>query len=269
MAGALRGWWSALLLAALTTAAAPAASQAGPDELARKHFESGVAYLQESDYPNALKAFEKSFELSKRPEILLNVATVHERSGDLRSAVGALERYLELAPTGAHVETVKLRIANLEKRIAEGGSDAGSTEPTELPPPVTTPSPAPSAPPGAPVAPDRAPATQPNRLPAYIAFGVGGLAAAGAVLTGVLAQSEYDDLEQRCAPNCPDDEVSSGKTLALTSTILTGVAVVGVGVGAYLFFTGQPVERAASARRWDVSLEVAPERAGARAVWRF
>jgi tetratricopeptide (TPR) repeat protein len=242
------------------------ASQASPDDLARKHFESGVAYLQESDYPNALKAFEKSFELSKRPEILLNVATVHERSGDLRSAVAALERYLAAAPQGEHVETVKLRIANLQKRIAEAGPDGGTTEPVEAPPPIVPTATATSAPP--PPTPDK-PAEEPNRVPAYIAFGVGGLAAAGAVLTGVLAQSEYDDAESSCAPNCSDDDVSSGKTLALTSTILTGVAVVGVGVGAYLFFTGQPSERAARARRWDVSVDVGPTRAGAHALWRF
>src|SRR5438045_6655545 len=51
-------------------------AQSTSDDLARRHFESGAAYLEESDYDNALKAFEKAYELSKRPEILLNIATV-------------------------------------------------------------------------------------------------------------------------------------------------------------------------------------------------
>jgi tetratricopeptide (TPR) repeat protein len=254
--------------AALWTVAPVVRSQASPDDLARKHFESGVAYLQESDYPSALKAFEKSYELSKRAEILLNVATVHERSGDLRAAVGALERYLAASPQGAHVGTVKLRIANLEKRIAEGGSDAGASETPEAPAIVPTATATGTAPPPA-LPPDQVEPEPPNHLPIYIAFGVGGLAAAGALLTGVLAQSEYDEAEETCAPNCSDDTVSSGKTLAVTSTILTGVAVVGVGVGAYLYFSGQTSERTARARRWDVSVDVGATGAGANAFWRF
>src|SRR5215203_4802990 len=70
-------------------------AQSTSDDLARRHFDSGVAYLEESDYDNALKAFQKAYDLSKRPEILLNVATVHERQSDLSSAVAALKAYLE------------------------------------------------------------------------------------------------------------------------------------------------------------------------------
>src|SRR3954469_4123063 len=88
-------------------------AQSTSDDLARRHFDSGVAYLEESDYDNALKAFQKAYELSKRPEILLNIATVHERQGALPSAVAALKGYLEASPQGQHVETVKLRIQNL------------------------------------------------------------------------------------------------------------------------------------------------------------
>src|SRR5262245_55565572 len=78
---------------ALAQAPTPAA-----DELARKHFDSAVAYLDEIDYENALKAFQKSYDLSHRPEILLNIATVHEKRGDVPSAIEALKRYLAEAP---------------------------------------------------------------------------------------------------------------------------------------------------------------------------
>jgi tetratricopeptide (TPR) repeat protein len=258
--------------ALLLSATSPSVSQTTPDDLARKHFESGVAYLEESDYSSALKAFEKSYELSKRHEILVNIATVHERSGDLPAALTALERYLEVDPNGKLAETVKLRIANLKKRIAEAPPaevDAGPTPEADA---GTAPS-ASSAPPPPPPppTPDR-PEQEPNRIPAYIAFGVGGLAIAGAVVTGVLAQGKYDDASERCAPNCTDDDVSSGKTLALTSTILTGVAVVGVGVGAFLWFTGDSGEAppaSARQRRFDLQLGGGPKGARAQAIWRF
>ena len=117
-------------LLALALATGPAMAQDSPDELARRHFESGVAYLQESDYDNALKAFEKAYELSKRPEILLNIATVYERRSDLKNAVTALEQYLEVAPQGDQRGTVESRIANLKKRHRRGGAaptgDAGT-----------------------------------------------------------------------------------------------------------------------------------------------
>lgn len=79
-------------LAALTAMAAvalarPAGADEAADELARRHFESAAAYLEESDYDNALKAFEKACELSRRPEILLNIATVDERLGDWSAAI--------------------------------------------------------------------------------------------------------------------------------------------------------------------------------------
>jgi hypothetical protein len=180
-----------------------------------------------------------------------------------------LKRYLEIAPNGAHAESVALRLANLEKRIAETPvTDAGT--PAEQPdagtPPDTTGSAAPITtlppPPGG-----DTPEQEPNRLPAYIAFGVGGLAAAGAVLTGVLAQTEYDDAKAGCAPNCTDDDVASGKSLAVTSTILTGVAVVGVSIGAVLWFTGEP--RRTGRAGWDVRVGGAPHGARAEALWRF
>src|SRR5258706_7672870 len=113
---------AAILASALWLCSSTARAQSTSDDLARRHFDSGVAYLEESDYDNALKAFQKAYDLSKRPEILLNIATVHERQSDLPSAVASLQAYLEAAPQGEHVETVKLRIQNLEKRIQQQDS---------------------------------------------------------------------------------------------------------------------------------------------------
>jgi tetratricopeptide (TPR) repeat protein len=112
--------FGAWVIGALLFVPARAAAQ-GPtsDELARRHFDSGAAYLQESDYDNALRAFERAYELSKRPAILINIATVEERRGNLEGAIKALRTYLELEPAGEHAETTRLRLRNLEKRHAE------------------------------------------------------------------------------------------------------------------------------------------------------
>ncbi len=256
----------ALVVGALLLVPARAGAQApSPDELARRHFESGAAYLQESDYDNALKAFQKAYELSKRPAILINIATVEERRGNLEGAMTALRTYLELEPNGEHAETTRLRLQNLEKRAAEAG-----------PPPVavaTAPAPA-AAPPPPPPAEKPAPAPPPkekddggavDRTPAYVAFAVGGVAAIGAVVTGIMANSEYQSAKDDCGRACSDAELSSGRTLATVSTVATGVAVVGAGFGLVLWLSTPDSEASASGgARLRVGLGAGGPRAEAR-----
>jgi tetratricopeptide (TPR) repeat protein len=254
------------LAGALSLSSSVSHAQSTSDDLARRHFDSGVAYLEESDYDNALKAFQKAYDLSKRPEILLNLATVHERKSDLPAAVAALKQYLEAAPQGEHVETVKLRIQNLEKRLQEQ-ADAKQQ------PLAPAPAPAPAAPPkAAPVsAAVAAPKTkpEPNRLPAFIALGVGGVMAGGSLVTGIIAKGKYDDAKNSCGHRCSDAQLSSSRTFAISSTVLTGAAVLGVGLGVGLLLTsdGDGDAVGSAAPRFDVAL--GPKLAAASALWSF
>jgi hypothetical protein len=109
----------------------------------------------------------------------------------------------------------------------------------------------------------------PNRLPAYIAFGVAGLAAGGAVVTGILANGEHSDLEDTCAPTCSDDDVSTGKTLAWVSTGLTGGAIVGAGVGLVLLLTSSSREEQARTTPPWLDVSVGPKGSAARATFAF
>lgn len=246
-------------------------AQSTSDDLARRHFDSGVAYLEESDYDNALKAFQKAYELSKRPEILLNIATVHERQGALPSAVAALKGYLEASPQGQHVETVKLRIQNLERRLQEQdkakAAESGPA-PAAAPPAPAPATPAPAAPPTKPVA--KAPSkAEPNRLPAFISLGVGGVLAGASLATGLIAKAKYDDAKSSCGPHCGDSQLSGSRTFAITSTVLTGAAVLGVGLGVALLLTTESddAELGKNAPRFDVAL--GPTAAAASAAWSF
>jgi Tetratricopeptide repeat len=267
-----KAWWLAPLVAlALLAGPGRAFGQDTADDLARRHFESGVAYLQESDYDNALKAFEKAYELSKRPEILINIATVHERRNELDQAVASLEKYLEVAPEGDQREMVGLRIQNLKKRIADqaagkeadAGAAANEDGGASLPPPgpSATGTTGPEQPP---------PVESKSNVPAYVLLGIGGVTAAGAIITGVLAKGEYDSKKDSCSPHCSSDDVSSGKTLALTSTVLTGVAVVSASIGAVLLFTNSSSQEKAAKKppaRWAVGFS--PTRGGAAASAAF
>ncbi len=274
-------WFTTAVCAAVLSVGVHSGAQSA-DELAKKHFDSGTAYLQESDYANALKAFQKSLELSHRPVILLNIATVHERIGSrasLTAAVEALNQYLEKEPKGDHVATVHARIANLQKRIdalppepPPDTSDAGAhdAEPeAAAPPPTATATTTIKPPDPPPPAPEPVADDGPN-IPAYVLIGLGSLAAGGAIVTGLLAQSEHSDAKDTCSPSCTDDQISSGKTMALTSTILTGVAVLGVGIGAALLLTGgsesPPPQASLKPRMW---VGLGPSGFSADAQWRF
>ncbi len=270
-----RPGFTALLCAAVLAGTTPSQAQVSPDELAHKHFDSGVAYLQESDYDSALKAFQRAYDLSKRADILLNIATVHERMGKLQAAIDDLDAFLAQKPTGDMADTVKIRIANLQKRLDAAAADADAGAPTAdaaAAPPATTAPPARAAPTGAPPPPPPPPPAEdkPSTLPAWILIGVGGLAAGGAAVTGVLANSKYNDAKDTCSPHCSDSQISSSKTLALSSTILTGVAVVGVGVGLTLLLTrGSSHEGPRTGAVPRVLVGLGPHGAAANAAWRF
>lgn len=245
-----------MAFAAAVSVAFPAEGQ-DKDELARRHFESGAAYFAEAEYEEALRAFRKAYELSNRPQILLNVAVVEERMGNLPGAVQALDEYLAKNPQDPEADTIRLRRNRLAQRITPATTepptpeDQGKIEPPPPPPPPPPPQ------------------REPNRVPAYIAFSVGGLTGLGAALTGLGAKAEYDELESDCGGSCTDDQTSTGEALALTSSILTGVAVLSVGAGVVLWFLAEDASTETVARSPRVSVSAGPGGGYAQARWRF
>jgi tetratricopeptide (TPR) repeat protein len=246
-------------------ASAPGLAQTD-DEAARKHFESGTEYLARSDYDNALREFKAAYELSKRPELLLNIATVYERMGRTQDAVDALTLLLSENPNHPQHATIQQRIDNLKKRLSEA-PDAGAVSqdaaPSEAPAPIQT-----APPPPAP-APKPAPESGPNRVPAFIVLGIGGAAAIGAVTFGVMAKTKFDDAKADCKPNCDNNTVDKIERFALVSDILSGVAVLGVGIGTVLLLTAGSSEEKPTGAVPALRLGVARRGAGAEATWRF
>jgi hypothetical protein len=107
------------------------------------------------------------------------------------------------------------------------------------------------------------PPASPLRLPAFLALGVGGLTASGAVVAGV-ASSTHSEAKLDCGSHCgaPTD-----RTLSTTSKILTGVAAASVGVGLVLLLTAPHKERSSFAPSLGVG--VSSTKATAKAIWTF
>jgi tetratricopeptide (TPR) repeat protein len=196
------------------------------DERARAHFVAGEAYFEDQRYADAAREFKEAYELSGRPEMLLNLSRAHERAGASADAMADLELLLARHPQTSYRAEAEVRLANLRAAYPELTTPQQASRPAE---PRAAPQPAPER---------AARKLWPPRLPTLI---LGGAAAAGALLavaTGWAAHAEYGDLEQRCRDGCPDDieaDKERGQRLARTSTGMTFAAIALGGASAVLW----------------------------------
>jgi hypothetical protein len=128
--------------------------------------------------------------------------------------------------------------------------EPGSTQQLKLalsrasaaPPATSTPSAA-APPPVAPPAPADAAAEAPSRVPAYVAWGVGGVGLVVGTVFGVRAIGKKGDRDElcpggRCTTQAGLDRDGEARSSALVSTVGVGVGVVGAAVGTWLFVRG-------------------------------
>jgi hypothetical protein len=81
----------------------------------------------------------------------------------------------------------------------------------------------------------------PNRVPAYVVWGIGGASLVAGGVFGILAMKGKSDLDGACPGNvCPpsqQDKLDAANTKATISTVLFAVGGGGVALGTILFFT--------------------------------
>lgn len=103
------------------------------------------------------------------------------------------------------------------------------------------------------------------RLPTFIAFGLGGLSAGGAVATGFVARRGNDP--SSCDSRCTEHGVRQ-KALLLTTGVLTGMAAAGVSIGITLMLKA-PKNPTRDAIRPRFDLGLSGEKAVAKVGWVF
>ena len=91
------------------------ADQASDDALARKYYELGQSLYGRADYEGAIKQFEDSYRLSRRPALLFNIGRTRENLGQHEEAIRVYERYLQTRPQDA--AEVAARLANLRQLV--------------------------------------------------------------------------------------------------------------------------------------------------------
>ena len=84
---------------------------------AKKLFDEGSAAYSDGKYEDAVKAWEKSYELSQKPLIFESIASAYERMGDKKKAREYLAKWRDAAPKDEQ-DQLDARIKNLDARIA-------------------------------------------------------------------------------------------------------------------------------------------------------
>jgi len=83
----------AMVLGLAGAAVAQPTVDAESDGRAREIFVNGVALYQDGRYDLAIEAFMEAYRLSRRPDLLFNIANTYEQLGQIPEALDALQRY--------------------------------------------------------------------------------------------------------------------------------------------------------------------------------
>lgn len=110
---ATRCW---MILAATLAMPSPVRAQE-PIDMAKTHYASAAAYYGRGQYKEAVREFKAAYTLSKKPDLLYNIAQCWERLGDLARSISYYNRYLTESPNATDADKVKLRIGSLKKRL--------------------------------------------------------------------------------------------------------------------------------------------------------
>ena len=99
----------------------PASAQtsgASAQAAARELFLRGVEHLRAEDWEAARDAFQQSYDLSPRPNTLLNLAGTQARTGHLVEAVENYRVFLSSDPSGRTRQAAENALDSLEPRLA-------------------------------------------------------------------------------------------------------------------------------------------------------
>ncbi|HEY2744787.1 MAG TPA: hypothetical protein VGL86_09200 [Polyangia bacterium] len=121
---------SLLLVAiALPAVAAPPTAPPAPDP-ARDHYERGLAKYNLAEFDAAIVEFKQSYELSKAPRLLFNIAQAYRLKKDLQLALYFYETYLRADPSPPNLADVEDKIAEMKHALDEEQRRAPTGGPT-------------------------------------------------------------------------------------------------------------------------------------------
>ena len=211
---------------------------------AREHYAKGRTLFGDGAFETARQEYKAAYDLTGNVDYLYFIGLTDDQRGN---ASGAIEAYTAFLNGGGGSMDARKRVEVQESiRRLGGGVEAPpvAEEATSPPQPREEPVMAEGVAPGMPTAAPVASAPAPKgRVWAWVGFGVGGAAAVGAVITGVLALKKEKDVRAQCdgiaCPASVADDIDTIKTLGPLTDALIGVAAAGVVTGVVALIVGK------------------------------
>jgi len=127
--------------AAAPEAPSSTATTPPPADEAREHYERGLAKYNLAEFDAAIVEFKQSYELSKAPRLLFNIAQAYRLKKDYESALYFYNTYLRADPNPPNLDDVDAKIDEMKRAIDEQHKSAAAepakpTTPPPAPPPV-------------------------------------------------------------------------------------------------------------------------------------
>lgn len=232
--GSRRLLGSLALALALTSTVGPREALANDGELrSRQLYKQGEALANDGNWKEACPLFQAAHDLHGTGGTALRAADCYEK-------IGKYERALELYEyIVAHRDTDNAeRVALAEGRVAALKKQLAPEKPAPPPPPPPLPPKEPPPPPP--------PPPPPSKVPAYAAFGVGGVGLVVTAVAGGLALAQAKDIRAACdqlapAPCTPQrDNKNAAEVKAWVANGGLVIAVAGAVTGAVLLLTHAP-----------------------------
>ncbi len=212
-------------------------------EIARNHIQNGGRYYQLRRFAEAAREFQAAWELTRRPELLFNLAHALEDAGRDREALDAYERFDASGASGVDRQSLLAHMASLRTRLARSATatttataTATATTTTNTPPPRVTPEPPRVLQPPP-------PAPRSLALPVTLLSAGGALLVTGLAL-GLTVSSTWSDLNARCQNRVCDpslqSDASGAEMRATVADVLGGVGVAAIAAGVVVLLLPQP-----------------------------
>jgi len=128
-----------LVTIALPASAAPSAALSATMDPAREHYERGLAKYNLADFDAAIAEFKQSYELSKAPRLLFNIAQAYRLKKDYESALYFYGTYLRAEPNPPNREDVEEKIDEMKRALEEQKKSPPVVQPPPPPPPPPPP----------------------------------------------------------------------------------------------------------------------------------
>ena len=212
-------WVRWAMVTAVTLSVAPSRG-AAQEERAQLHFRAGASYYEAGDYEDALREFQRSYALSKRPELYYNFSLCHQQLGNYDQAVADLDKFLTEVDAIENRENLERRLENLRRRAA-----VPSAEPTDEDEADGETASAPA---------------EGNQIPwgAVAGYGVAGAGVVLLSVAGAMALSEKSALQNDPCSSTQSCDASTLRRRAILADVGLGVAVLGAALGTTFLVLG-------------------------------